>query len=203
MLNADLRRRADEAADSGDDDPDLGGTVEGTTEDGDEPTAPTGIVVTPAVAARPASVESDDLVDRRDYVFVSHSKNPAILDQIKTILDFGQFVPAVAEEEETTAIPVPEKVLTAMRRCGSAVINVSADDPEQRPDGSFGINQNVLIEIGVAFALYDRRVVLVVDKRVQLPSNLQGLYRCDYEGDELGWNAGMKLQKALANFRER
>jgi len=118
-------------------------------------------------------------------------------------LDFGQFVPVVAEEEETAAIPVPDKVLAAMRRCGSAVINVSADDPERRPDGTFGINQNVLIEIGVAFALYDRRVVLVVDKRVGVPSNLQGLYRCEYEGDELGWNAGMKLQKALANFRER
>jgi predicted nucleotide-binding protein len=68
---------------------------------------------------------------------------------------------------------------------------------------SYGVNQNVLIEVGVAFALYDRCVVLVVDKRVELPLNLPGLYRCEYEGDELGWNAGMKLQKALANVRER
>jgi predicted nucleotide-binding protein len=138
-----------------------------------------------------------------DQVFVSHSKNPALLEQIKTILEFGRFVAIVAEEEETTAIPVPEKVLASMRRCGSAVISVSADESERRDDGSYGINQNVLIEIGAAFALYDRRVVLVVDKRVQLPSNLQGLYRSEYEGDELGWTSGMKLQKALTNFRER
>lgn len=137
-----------------------------------------------------------------DRVFVSHSKNAALLEQVKTILEFGRFLPIVAEEEETTAIPVPEKVLSSMRKCGSAVISVSADEAERRDDGTYGINQNVLIEIGAAFALYDRRVVLVVDKRVQLPSNLQGLYRSEYEGDELGWTAGMKLQKALTNFRE-
>jgi hypothetical protein len=83
-------------------------------------------------------------------VFISHSKNPAILDQLKTVLEFGRFVPVVAEEEEATAIPVPEKVLTSMRRCGSAVINVSADEAERHEDGRYGINQNVLIEIGAA-----------------------------------------------------
>jgi predicted nucleotide-binding protein len=194
-LNADLRRRADDAvvADSEQDPTDEDPVADVEDTETDEPVA-----AAPARGIR--AVPEDDL---RDHVFISHSKNPAILEQIKTILDFGQFVPVVAEEEETSAIPVPEKVLASMRRCGSAVINVSADAPERRDDGTFGINQNVLIEIGVAFALYDRRVVLLVDKRVDLPSNLQGLYRSEYEGDELGWTAGMKLQKALANFRGR
>jgi predicted nucleotide-binding protein len=153
-----------------------------------------------AQAAAPLAGADTEAANR---VFISHSKNPAILDQLKTVLEFGRFVPVVAEEEETAAIPVPEKVLTSMRRCGSAVINVSADEAERHEGGRYGINQNVLIEIGAAFALYDRRVVLVVDKRVQLPSNLQGLYRSEYEGDELGWTEGMKLQKALTNFRNR
>lgn len=192
-LNADLRRQADEATGA-----DKEAAAPEPGEEEAEAEKPTLATVTPEVVV--PGLRDDE---RRDHVFISHSRQPEILDQIKTILDFGQFVPVVAEEEETAAIPVPEKVLAAMRRCGSAVINVSADEPERREDGTYGINQNVLIEIGVAFALYDRRVVLLVDKRVRLPSNLQGLYRSEYEGNELGWTAGMKLQKALANFRGR
>jgi len=134
-------------------------------------------------------------------VFISHSKNKKIVGQIKEILDFGQFDYRIAEERETTAIPIPDKVFGIMRECNSAIINVSADEQEKRDDGTYGINQNVLIEIGAAFLLYNKKVILLVDKRVELPSNLQGLYRSEYEGDELTFNTAMKLQKTLSEFR--
>jgi predicted nucleotide-binding protein len=72
----------------------------------------------------------------------------------------------------------------------------------QKADGTFGINQNVLIEIGAAFVLYEKRVVLVWDRRIAVPSNLQGLYRCEFEGNELSWSAGMKLMKAVNQFKK-
>jgi len=135
-------------------------------------------------------------------VFISHSKNETIVDQIKTILEFGQFDYRIAEETETTAIPIPEKVFGIMGQCNCAIINVSADEQEKRDDGTYGVNPNVLTEIGGAFLLYKRKVILLVDKRVQLPSNLQGLYRCEYKGDELTFSTYMKLQRALAEFRK-
>lgn len=134
-------------------------------------------------------------------VFIGHGKNKRIVDQIKTMLDFGKYKYEVAEETETTAIPVPQKIMEAMRRCNAGIINVSADEQEQLDAGRYGVNENVLIEIGAAFVLYDRKVVLVVDRRVDLPSNLQGLYKCEYQGDELSWEAGLKLQKAITEFR--
>ncbi len=137
------------------------------------------------------------------WVFISHSKNKKIVDQIKQILDFGQFKYVVAEETETTAIPIPDKIFGLMRDCNSAIINISADEQEKKPDGTYGINANVLIEIGGAFLNYDRKVILLVDKRILLPSNLQGLYRSEYEGDELTFTTAMKLQKALTDFRKQ
>lgn len=134
-------------------------------------------------------------------VFVSHSKNEKILEQIKTLLDFGQFKFFIAEQVETTSIPIPEKIFGLMRECNSAIINISADENEKDPDGSYRVNPNVLIEIGSAFLAYNMRVILLTDKRVKLPSNLQGLYRCEYEGDELSFTTAMKLQKQLAQFR--
>jgi predicted nucleotide-binding protein len=63
------------------------------------------------------------------------------------------------------------------------------------------INNNVLIEIGTAFVLYDQQVVLLWDKRLKVPSNLQGLYRCEFEGSELSFAVGTKLAKALKGFK--
>ena len=138
----------------------------------------------------------------KPIVFISHSKNKKIISQIEQILKFGQFDYKIAEKIETTAIPIPEKIFGLMRKCNCAIINVSADEEEKREDGTFGINQNVLIEIGAAFLLYNKKVILLVDKRVNLPSNLQGLYRCEYEGNELTFSTAMKLQEALSRFRD-
>ena len=90
-----------------------------------------------------------------------------------------------------------------MRRCTSGIIIVSAEEGNKDADGNYQINSNVLIEIGAAFVLYDRRVVLLWDKRLPVPSNLQGLYRCEFEGDDLNWGAGMKLMKAIKGFKKQ
>lgn len=137
-------------------------------------------------------------------VFVGYSDNTKILEQVKTILAFGKFEAVIAEEEETAAIPVPDKVMEAMHRCQAAIMNVSLDETATTEDahGQVAINDNVLIEIGAAFVLYNKNVVLLVDDRVELPSNLQGLYECRYHGDSLDFESSMKLQKALTKFME-
>ena len=134
-------------------------------------------------------------------VFISHGPNVDIVDQIKTMLDLSDLPYEVVVEQESTAIPVPQKVFDAMRRCDAAVMCVTADSEAEREDGSYEINPNVLIEIGAAFVLYDKRVALVWDRRIPVPSNLQGLYRCEFKGSELSWSAGMKLMKAVNEFK--
>jgi hypothetical protein len=132
-------------------------------------------------------------------VFIAHGKNMEIVEQVQTMLGLADIEGEVAEAEETTAIPVPEKVFDAMRRCRAGIIVVSVDEGH---GDNLAINENVLIEIGAAFVLYERRVVLVWDKRLPVPSNLQGLYRCEFEGDDLSWSAGMKLMKAIQQFKK-
>ena len=124
-----------------------------------------------------------------------------LVDQVQTMLGLADIPNEVAVKEETAAIPVPEKVFNAMRRCTTGIIVVSVDETRKDKDGRYTINENVLIEIGAAFVLYDRRVVLLWDKRLAVPSNLQGLYRCEFEGTELSWSAGMKLMKAIRGFK--
>jgi hypothetical protein len=133
-------------------------------------------------------------------VFISHSKNMAVVDQVKEILALYDIDYELAVEEETAAIPVPQKILAAMRRCQAGVMVVTADEQSRMNEG-FTINTNVLMEIGSAFVLYDQKVVLLWDKRLKVPSNIQGLYRCEFEGDQLSFAVGTRLAKALKSFK--
>jgi len=150
---------------------------------------------TPAIP--PSVPRADDL-----RVFIAHGKNMAIVEQVKTMLELAGIESEVAEEEETPAIPVSDKVFNAMRRCRAAIIVVTPEEVRKDAEVSLAINDNVLIEIGAAFLLYEKRVVLLWDRRLGVPSNLQGLYRCEFEGSELSWTAGVKLMKAIGGFKK-
>lgn len=134
-------------------------------------------------------------------IFVGHSSGTKVLEQVKQLLELADLSAEVAGEQETAAIPVPDKVFDAMSRSDAAIICVTADAEQERDDG-YLVNPNVLIEIGAAYVRHDKRLVLLWDRRVKVPSNLQGLYRCEFEGDELSWEAGTKLQKALIAIKK-
>jgi len=173
----------------------------GGTQGGPEITPAKGNAVPPSPGASTAVSPSYDA--RSNRVFISHGKQKAIVIQIKELLAFGNFDPIVSAERESTAIPVPEKVFEDMRSCGAGVIHVGAEGKYRDLKGveQSKINDNVLIEIGAAMALYGKKVVLLVERGVTLPSNLQGLYRCDFGGDSLDHEATMKLLKTFSQFR--
>ena len=169
----------------------------GTEEFPAEP-AKAGTAAPAVVSAVPPGFDS-----KSNRVFISHGKQKEIVAQIKELLAFGNFDPIVSVERESTAIPVPEKVFEDMRSCGAGVIHVGAEGKYLDREGNehTKINDNVLIEIGAAMALYGKKVILLVEKGVQLPSNLQGLYRCDFQGDRLDYDATMKMLKTFSQFR--
>ena len=156
------------------------------------------------ISSKGTPIYNDEHKAEKQIVFISHGQNKKIVEQLKEILKFGQFDTIVSVEKESTAIPVPEKVFSDMRQCNAAVIHVESEiellDKEGKTHSR--INENVLIEIGAAIALYGKRFILLCEKSIALPSNLQGLYRCNYEGDKLDYDATMKLLKAFNEFRQ-
>lgn len=158
----------------------------------------------------------------KPVVFISYSKNPKILEQIEKTLDIVRKIRQtdieciIAEDEETPAKPLSDRIFDLMKKCNCAIINVSADDENKNvvliedKDGNkieqetYEINGNVLIEIGGAYIRYDRRIILLVDKRMKskIPTIIKGDYRCEYEGDELSAEVTFKLIEAMAHFFE-
>lgn len=148
-----------------------------------------------------ATAISDD--ERRRKVYVTHGKNRTLVDPIRKLLEYGELIPVVSVERQSVSKPVPEKVMDDMRSCGAAIIHIDVD---QHITGDSGeehilINPNVLIEIGASMAFYGRRFILLVQKGVKLPSNLQGLYEVRYDGDTLDASSTIMLLEAIRDIK--
>ena len=155
----------------------------------------------PSIESRAAISHSTAGIARR--VFITHGKNKDFIEPIKKLLGFGELSPVVSVERQSVSKPVPDKVMEDMRSCGAAIIHVDVDKKliDSEANEHTIINDNVLIEIGAAMALYGRRFILLVRDGVQLPSNLQGLYEVRYKGDALDGNATIKLLEAINDIK--
>jgi hypothetical protein len=152
----------------------------------------------PLAASQPELAKGEN---RR--VFISHGKNRVFVDALKELLSFGELEPVVSVENESISQPVPDKVMSDMRRCCAAIIHVDSEQKMLTQDGEqkLVLNPNVLIEIGAAMALYGRRFILLVRDGTSLPSNLQGLYEVRYQGDKLDGEVTIRLLKAMRDIK--
>lgn len=151
---------------------------------------------------RQASLQNPPKAQNR-RVFITHGKNKSLIEPIKKLLGFGELEPIVSVEKASISQPVPDKVMSDMRSCTSAIIHVEAEQILTDKDSNEQtiLNPNVLIEIGAAMALYGRRFILLVRDGVKLPSNLQGLFEVRYTGDNLDGNATIKLLEAINDIK--
>lgn len=156
-------------------------------------------------SSTPASPTTTIMDGRARKVFITHGKNKALIEPIKKLLAFGELEAIVSVQTQTVSQPVPSKVMNEMRSCGAAIIHVEDERHLVDKEGNEHIvlNDNVLIEIGAAMALYGERFILVVKEGVKLPSNLQGLLVLPYKGDTLDMEETVKLLEAVNDMKKR
>lgn len=148
----------------------------------------------------PNELQNDGV--KKPRVFLSFSRNTKMIDQVKKLLDFAHYDYVLADKSESGTSPIPNDVFGLMKDCDCAIVTVSTIDQERRPSGMYILNTDVLTEISGAYLKYNMQVVLLVERKVQLPPNLTGLKRIEYEGDDLSFNAAMELRKTLADFKK-
>lgn len=152
---------------------------------------------------QPAQVRPPVDDQRARRVFITHGKNKKFIEPIKKLLGFGEMVPVVSVDKQSVSKPVPDKVMGDMRSCGAAIIHVDAERTlvDKEANEVTLVNENVLIEIGAAMALYGRRFILLVREGVTLPSNLQGLYEVRYSDENLDGDATIRLLEAINDIK--
>ena len=157
------------------------------------------------LSAQPAATLAPPMDARVRRVFITHGKSKVLIEPIKKLLAYGELEAVVAVQIQTVSQPVPGKVMSDMRSCGAAIILVEDERHLVDKEGNEHIvlNDNVLIEVGAAMALFGQRFILVVKEGVKLPSNIQGLLELRYKGDMLDMEETVKLLEAINDMKKR
>jgi hypothetical protein len=159
------------------------------------------VIETPAFERMPNEPQTEGLDSLgKPRVYLSNS-NTKISDQVKKMLEFLHYDYVMGDKEETS-VPISDNKFGLMKDCDCAIINICAIEQERRYSGLYILNTNVTSEINAAYLKYNTQVVLLVERKVELPPNLKGLKRIEYDTDDLSFNAAMDLDKTLANFKK-
>jgi hypothetical protein len=139
----------------------------------------------------------------RRRLLISHGRAGEVVEQIRVTLELAGIESEIVERSSAVPCgPVAEHTLKAMRRCDRAVIVVSTEDCTTDAEGRASLKEEIAVEIGAAFVLYDAGVLLVCDEAVPVPSNLQSLPRCRFAAGRLTWEDGVSLMKAIKALQD-
>lgn len=128
-------------------------------------------------------------------IFVAHGKNKKPLEQLKKILDQFKIPYKIAIDEPHSGRPISKKVKETMRECGSAIFIFS--ESGEPIDGEKVLpNINVVYELGAASVIYDDKIVIFKEEKVNLPSDFSDLGYISFSEDNLEAKA-MDLLKEL------
>ncbi|MDX6695899.1 MAG: hypothetical protein QOF02_3502 [Blastocatellia bacterium] len=157
-----------------------------------------------AFAAPLSSQPTPQSAPARLRVFISHGSDGELLEQLRATLEVAEIESELsrrASVDDDDAQLVSDELCRAMRRCDAALIVVNRDDCRADAVGNAVLHESLLMEIAAAVVYYNRRVILLWDESLAPSNCLSRLCRCEFAGDGLTWDSGMRLLKALKNFK--
>lgn len=134
-----------------------------------------------------SSIPVDSERPQKNAIFLGHGKDKGPLDQLTKLLGEYHLPYKVAEDEANKGRPISRKVADTMRECGAAILIFTADEEFTDKDGNtiYRPSENVVFELGAASVLYDARIIIFRDSRVQFPSNFKEIGYITFEAGQL------------------
>ena len=120
--------------------------------------------------------------------------------QLQSLLELVGIESELLERGTNATLTMSESAFEIMRRSEAGLFVVTSEDCQLDEQGSWMLKPEVQAEISAAYLFYNRRVLLLWDERVPVPSDWQQLTRCTFAGEELTWETGLQLTKALLSF---
>jgi len=130
-------------------------------------------------------------------------KNPRVVELIQRTLEIAN-VPSLPVDVVWDRNGSAEGTARSPGRELCALIVVLGEDSfiEDRV-GNFVIRDSVLLELGAALVLYDRRVIVLADKRYAACEGISELISYEFDGERMDWEVGINLINQVAAFREK
>lgn len=151
--------------------------------------------VVPVPARRPEPQTPP--AERPGRVLVLCDEPDAATDQFAAMLDLMDVPYSLLERRPAGGGLLPRDLLAAMRLCDSAVVLVGA---RHLASGSAGLRPDIGLELNVALALYDERVIILCDEEASHAPALDGLDVCARRDGGLDLESGVRLMRAVKGF---
>ena len=134
-------------------------------------------------------------------VLILQSANTVIVELIRRTLELAHV--------QTETIEMAWKGKSSLENgiceypAGYNAVVIILDEGSFTPDGAGQqyLKERVLMEIGAAHVLYDGRVILLADRKLQTPNGIQDLIYYEFENDSLDWEVGLQLIRVAENFK--
>ncbi len=134
-------------------------------------------------------------------LFIAHGKNKKPLEQLKNILDGFKVQYKVAVDKPNLGRPISTKVRETMEECNCAILIFTADEEFTDKDSNavWRPSENIIYELGAASYLYGKRIVIMKEDKVDLPTDFKDIGYISFSKDKLGDKA-MDIIKELIGF---
>jgi predicted nucleotide-binding protein len=141
------------------------------------------------------------VANKRVFVVYGHDKDTR--DKLETMLRRWDLEPIFMDQIPSEGQTIIEKLESATKDIGFAIILATADDEGHRmghPDENAPrVRQNVVLELGMLLALLGRKRVAILLQQIEnmeRPSDIQGLIYIPFK-DDLEKDAGLLLAKEM------
>jgi hypothetical protein len=140
--------------------------------------------------------------ESQEFTALIQCKNPRVVELIQRTLEIinvrSQPVDVVWNRNASTANPLDNS------REFCALIAVLGEESFTRNQtGTSVIRDGVLMELGAAYVLYDRRVVLMADNSSAACEGIEDLILYEFHDGRMDWEVGLQLIKLVNMFREK
>jgi hypothetical protein len=122
-------------------------------------------------------------------------------EQLQSLLELVGIESERLERGTNTTLTMSESAFEIMRRSDAGLFVVTVADCQLDEQGSWMLKPEVQAEISAAYLFYNRRVLLLWDEQVPVPSDWQQMSRCTFVGEKLTWETGLQLTKCLLEFK--
>jgi predicted nucleotide-binding protein len=135
-------------------------------------------------------------------IFLAHGRNKVPLEQLQKILRQFNIPHKTAVEEPNLGRPIGVKVREVMQACNCAILIFTADELLFDKDGKevWRPSQNVGHELGACGFLYENRIVIIKEDKIDFPTNYKELGYISFSAEMGLESKAMEVLKELIGF---
>lgn len=118
------------------------------------------------------------------------------LPQLQQLISLFDFEVNIIDRDAPDIFRADSEKFDSIRRSDAGIIVLSQEDCLEGADGRLHPKAEAQMEISAAFLFYNRKLILIKDRRIDLPESWSEIQTCEVD-EHLDWNTGLQLAAIL------